>query len=173
MNWTRLIRRRFGNSTVVIDGPSTFEVGNSNCFINLQSIPDNSLILDVDALARVDDEVRKSVHREQHCDYVAAGCVCDNPFLMLIEAKGDERPRARRIRRAKEQTRNSLTIATRLMEDCDNTPTQIDVHHVVVTRHIPASTMTRWHKQRGVEDLLNDITLVFSGDDIWQTIQGN
>ena len=172
MNWTRLIRRRFANSPAVIDGQSTFEVGNTNCFINLQSIPKNALILDVDVLTETDDTIRQSVHGEQHCDYVAAGCACSKPFLMLIEAKGNEEPKARRIRYAKRQTQNSETIARKMIENCRNVPTQFDVHRVVVTRHIPASRMTRWHNQQGQDDLFRDMTLVFSGDDIWRTIQG-
>ena len=172
MNWTLLFRRRFENSPAVIDGQSTFEVGNTNCFINLQSVPENSLILDVDVLAGTDDEIGRAIHGKQRCDYVAAGCACDNPFLMLIEAKGDERPRARRIRRARQQTQNSETIARNMIEKCGEVASQFDVHRVVVTRHIPASRMTRWHNQQGGDDPFRDITLVFSGDDIWQTIKG-
>lgn len=172
MNWTELIRHRFADSPAVIDGNTTFEVGDTNCFVNLQSTPQNCVILDVDLLAETDDEIRQTIHREQHCDYIAAGCACDKPFLIVIEAKGDERLRARRIRRAKEQTQNSVTIATRLIDECDISPANLDLHQVVVTRHIPASRMTRWHKQQGETDLFRDVTLVFSGDDIWDTIQG-
>ena len=172
MNWIRLIHRRFANSPAVVDGQQIFEVGNTDCFINLQSVPENSLILDVDALNEADEHIRRSIRREQHCDYVATGCVCAKPFLMLIEAKSDARPRARRIRYAARQTQNSETIAIEMMQQCNDIPSQLDVYHVVVTRRISASTMTRWHKQTGGENIFRNITLVFSGDDIWQAIQG-
>ena len=172
MNCIQPIRQRFDSSPAEIYGRWVCEAGKTKCEVDLRSAPCDVLILSVDILETHDSQIRSSIDRQQHCDFVAIGYDDANPYLILIEVKGGNRPRASRIRRAKSQIVNSEGIAIALLSNCQVQLIQPDVYHVVVTRRIPASTMTRWHKQRDGDDLFRDVTLVFSGDDIWRTIQG-
>ena len=173
MNWIRPIRDRFENSPAEIHGRWVCEAGDTKCEINLRSTPGDPLILSVDILEANDDQIRSTMVRQKHCDFVAIGYDAGNPYLILIEVKGGNRPRARRIRQAKSQITNSRSIAIAMLQNCQVETTIPDVHHVVVTRRIYSSTMSRWQQRLDTNELLRDITLVYSGDDIWQQIQHN
>ena len=173
MNWIQTIRQRFENSPAEIHGKWVCEAGDSRCDLDFRSIPSNSMILGVDLLNDTDVQVHSSIDREKHCDYVVFGCDKHRPYLMLIEVKGGKRAKPSRIRQAKQQIRSSEKIAIALYRNCQEPPRGLDKFHVVVTRRVRPTTLNRWINQRDGKELLRDIILVFSGDDIWQEIQRN
>ena len=170
MNWIRDIRFRFENSPAEIHGRWVCEAGKTKCELDFRSVPGHSLIFNVDILDTVDEQIHEAIFGQSRCDYVAIGRDCANPYLLLIEVKGDKHPKPRRILRAKRQIKNSEAIVLTMMRDCHGIPLGLNVQHVVITRRIPASTMSRWQKLPSGENPFRGITLVFSGDDIWRTI---
>ncbi len=172
MNWFGTIRDRFNNSPAEIHGRWVCEAGNTKCEIDLRSSPGDPLILSIDVLEAVDDQIRSAIFGQQRCDFLVIGSDSGHPYLILIEVKGGVRPRASRIRRAKSQLANSQGIATTMLENCQVPLPAPTILRVVVTRRIPASTMTRWRAQQDSDVLFRELTLVFSGDDIWQEILG-
>lgn len=144
------------------------------CVLNLTSLPEESVVIDVDALIRHDGQVRGVVGGDMRCDLAVFTIRNGEGAVLLIEATTTRSKPSRKLRRALQQLGDSFDNLGSLMQSCSiQTPT-LNQYAVIVSKKVGRNTtnnQTAESEQQDFEDNHNaNVRIVRCSDDIWAQI---
>ena len=173
MVWINTLAFRFRNSLVLQTEKSFIQDG---CHINLESIPDSSVILDADELKTRVQDVENIIDGNPFCDLVALFQSDDQPTVILIEAKSGGSHSNVRTRQAINQLSWSMDHFADISAICSALPV-VCVRFPVLTYTKPINAVLRSqavkeNSRQFRRKYRTRIRYVPAGKDIWQFIQG-
>ena len=135
--------------------------------MNLASLPDSSIVLNVDGLNKKVDWIADLVNAFPRCDYVVVSDLHGVMMLDLLEMKSS----VSHPQRALSQLISSLEILNQAIDSC---AIEIPKHKIrsAIVGPIPGKSaleQTRRHRRELLEK--SEFVYIDSGDDIWKTFQ--
>ncbi len=174
MTWINNLKNRFGNSRVLQTEKSFLQ---DRCPILLDSMPDPSVIIDVDELISFVDFIADITYGNPICDIVAFCSSKNQPIAILIEAKTDRTHTNARTRQAISQLSWSFQHFDKIALTCPLLPiqcrpyavlTHTNINNAVLRSETVKTEFRRFRRNHGAK-----IFYVRAGHDIWQAIQRN
>ena len=146
----------------------------SGCDLNLASLPDDSLVLDVDAFLKHHETAQSVVGQDRRCDLAVFALRNGAPCVLLIEATTASSRPSRKLRAGIEQLSQSFDNLASLMNDCDIQIPEVEKYGVIVSKKVGRNTTnndTIETESRNFENTYEaNFRIVRSADDIWAEI---
>ena len=172
MSWIEELESIFRNT------PMHVEVDlydKSGCILNFESLPEKSIVIDVDSLADNDDSIREVFGTDTRCDVAIFNVSDDAATVVLIEATTARRA-SRKMREAIDQIANSFQHLEQIVDYCKIPTPELTRYAVVASKRVnpnsinhPAAEQEREHFEKTFDA---EVRYVRCGRDIWQAIQG-
>ena len=147
----------------------------SGCILNFESLPEKSVVIDVDLLAENDSSIRGVFGTDTRCDVAIFNAVGEVASVVLIEATTARRA-SRKMREAIDQIANSFQHLEQIVSDCKIHMPKLERYAVVASKRVnpnsinhPVAQQERQHFENKFD---TEVRYVRCGRDIWQAIQG-
>lgn len=174
MTWINHLATRFSNSRVLQTEKCFIQ---DRCPINLNSIPDPSVILDADELKTRVEDVDNVIGGSPFCDLVALFDTDRRPTAILIEAKTDQTHTNARTREAINQLSWSFDHFDSVSSICVLLPIECTLYPVFTFTKISDAVLRSPSVKQEARDFRRRhrtrVRFIPAGIDIWQSIQPN
>ncbi len=146
----------------------------SGCDLNLTSIPEESIVIDVDVLLQHHELSQVVVGQDRRCDLAVFALRNGAPTVLLIEATTTSSRPSRKLRSGLEQLSESFENLASLMQACDIQIPEVEKYGVIVSKKVGRNTTnndaieTERRKFENAHDA--NVRIVKSSDDIWTEI---
>ena len=146
----------------------------SGCDLNLTSIPEDSIVIDVDALLQHHGQARSVIGQDQRCDIAIFALRYGTPTVLLIEATTAASRPSRKLRSALQQLGVSFDNFASLMQGCDIQIPELERYAVIVSKKVGRNTTNNDAIEVEKQDFENthdaNVRIVRCSDDIWAEI---
>ncbi len=172
MIWINELKSRFNNTTIIQNDKKFIQ---DRCPIHLQSMPEPSVIIDVDKLIKREVMIDRIINGKPICDVLAFCKSDDHQVAILIEAKTSKHHSSERIREAINQLSWSMQHLDLAVQMCSILPLNCARYPVVTFTKINDAVLRIPTVKRAFQEFRRyhgrRIFYVRAGQDIWQNIQ--
>ena len=172
MSWIEQLESIFRNT------PMHIEVDlydKSGCILNFESLPEKSVVIDVDLLAENDSSIRGVFGADTRCDVAIFNVSGEDASVVLIEATTARRA-SMKMREAIDQIANSFQHLEQIVDDCNISIPKLTRYAVVASKRVNPNSINHTTAEQEREDFEKtfdtEVRYVRCGRDIWQAIQG-
>ena len=172
MSWIEDLESIFRNTPMHVEADF---YDKSGCILNFESLPEKSVVIDVDLLAQNDPSIRGVFGTDTRCDVAIFNVSEETAYIVLIEATTARRA-SRKMREAIDQLANSFQHLDRIVDGCNIPIPELTRYAVVASKRVnpnsinhPTAEQEREHFEKRFD---TEVRYVRCGRDIWQAIRG-
>ena len=174
MSWIEQLESVFHNTPVRVNVDL---YDKSGCILNFESLPNESVVIDVDLLAENDAQVRTVFGGDARCDVAVFNFHEGIASVVLIEATTAGTKVSRKMREAIDQIAKSFNHLEQIMRNCNIVVPDLDRYAVVASKRISPNLINnataRQEREEFEKTFGTEVRYVRCGRDIWQAIQGD